>query len=102
LYQNVVYFFLPLLVLVLVILTLLVLLELIESTSLLVLVGVSVAVLDWVMVGLFSLVMDTVKLVFGEPMDVTFIVIGFCWEATQARSAPRPWKNTLFFFLKIP
>ena len=76
--------------LVLVLVSVLVLIELIVSASLLVLDDVIMAVMVWVMVGLFSLVMDTVTLVFGEPIEEIFVVIGFCCEATQARPAPRP------------
>ena len=86
--------------LVLVLVSVLVLIELIVSASLLVLDDVSMAVMVWVMVGLFSLVMDTVTLVFGEPMEEIFVVIGFCWEATQARPAPRPEKAN-YYSLKI-
>ena len=84
--------------LVLVLVTVLVLLELTVSASLLVLDEVSIAVMVWVMVGLFSLVMDTVTLVFGEPMEEIFVVIGFCWEAIQARPAPRPEAGLTYLF----
>jgi hypothetical protein len=36
------------------------------------------AVMLWVITGLFSLVMVTVTLVFGEPMEEISVVIGFC------------------------
>ena len=71
------------------------------SASLLVLDDVSMAVMDWVMTGLFSLVMVTVTLVFGEPMEEIFVVIGFCWEATQARPAPRPGGKNYYYFVKF-
>ena len=87
------YFLLPELVFSLV--TILVLLELIVSSSLFSLVEVRDAVIICDITGLFSLVWVTVTLVFGEPMEEISVVIGFCWEATQASPAPRPAREYL-------
>ena len=60
------------------------------SSSLFSLVEVRDAVMVCDITGLFSLVWVTVTFVFGEPMEEISVVIGFCWEATQASPAPRP------------
>ena len=44
----------------------------------------------WLMVGLLVFVMDTVTLVFGEPILEILVLKVVCWEAIQARPAPRP------------
>ena len=90
------HFLLPVLVFILV--TVLVLLELIVSASLFSLLDVRVAVMVCDMVGLFSLVWVTVTFVFGEPMEDMSVVIGFCWEATQASPAPRPARKFFIIF----
>ena len=77
----------------------LVLLELIISASLFSLLEVRVAVMVCEMTGLFSLVWVTVTFVLGEPIEEISVVIGFCWEATQARPAPRPARENSLSFL---
>ena len=55
-----------------------VLIELMLSWSLLVLLEVNSAVRICSIVGLFSLVKETVTLVFGDPIEEISVVIGFC------------------------
>ena len=87
-HKHIDHFLLPLLVLVLV--TVLVELELIVSESLFVFVAVAVFVCVCVMVGVFVFVCVMVTFVLGDPISEMVVVMGTCWEATQARPAPRP------------
>ena len=92
-YKHINYhFLLPLLVLVLV--TVLVELELMVSESLFVFVAVAVFVCVCVMVGVFVFVCVMVTFVLGDPMSEIVVVMGTCWEATQASPAPSPGTNT--------
>ena len=71
-------------------------LELTVSWSLFVFSAVLVTVMVCVMVGSLVLVIDTVTLVFGEPIPEMVVLIGFCCEATQANPAPRPGNNKIY------
>ena len=59
------------------------------------------AVWDWVMVGLFVLVLVTVTLVVGDPMSEMLNVMGTLWDATQANPAPSPATKNVQFLFKI-
>ena len=48
----------------------------------------------WVMLGLFSFVIDTVTFVFGDPILEMLVLKVVCWVAIQARPAPRPRYQT--------
>ena len=60
------------------------------SESLFVFVAVAVFVCVCVMVGVFVFVCVMVTFVLGDPRSEIVVVMGTCWEATQARPAPRP------------
>ena len=60
------------------------------SESLFVFVAVAVFLCVCVMVGVLVFVCVMVTFVLGDPMSEIVVAFGTCWEATQARPAPRP------------